>query len=81
MKTTITKEEYDWGTLIKATKGNAYSLILHPQHITAINKLDEDDTTFFKDEQGISWATTRVGPVVVIEADHRHFTIDLDVLK
>lgn len=40
-------------------RGHSFSVVLHPEHKEAINKLEHGDSHHFKDETGTKWKATR----------------------
>jgi len=63
-------EHYPWGRLTKV-EGKGIRAVLHPEHQEAIGKLQDGDSTRFKDEQGIDWTAKRNGEHVELKAPSR----------
>lgn len=63
-------EHYPWGRLTKV-EGKGVRAVLHPEHQEAIGKLQNGDSTRFKDEQGIDWTAKRNGEHVELKAPSR----------
>lgn len=63
-------EHYPWGRLTKV-EGKGVRAVLHPEHQEAIGKLQDGESTRFKDEQGIDWTAKRNGEHVELKAPSR----------
>ncbi|MEK6878461.1 MAG: hypothetical protein AABY22_02580, partial [Nanoarchaeota archaeon] len=65
METNLTTEKYDWGILRKVEFGEDGKdgvAIIHPENWEDIIKLSIDDNIQYRDEQGIEWRVTKIGP-------------------
>lgn len=68
---TTKHEHYHWGRLTKVD-GKGISAILHPEHQEAVGKLQDGESTSFKDEQGINWKAKRDGEHVKLTPPSIH---------
>lgn len=57
---TTNHSHYPWGRLTKVD-GGGITAIMHPEHQEAVGKLQDGESTSFKDEQGIDWKAKRDG--------------------
>ena len=71
-KQTYSKRTYSWGDLRVLRMGIAYTCIIHPEHMEAINRGEA-----FTDEQGYRWETTIDDGVVTLKHNSSVFTITL----
>jgi len=75
-KQTYSKRTYSWGDLRVLRMGNAYTCIIHPEHMEAINCGGA-----FTDEQGYRWETTIDGGIVTLKHNSSVFNISLAELN
>ena len=64
--------------VIVIEKGISYKAIVHPGTARRIAALDDGDTLFYKDEQGVEWLVTRIEDQVIFETEHRALTVAHD---
>ncbi len=76
LKQTYRKESYSWGDLRRLRMGNAYTCIIHPEHLAAINRGED-----FTCEQGYRWMTRIDDGVVTLRHGNDIFTIPLAELN
>jgi glutamyl/glutaminyl-tRNA synthetase len=75
-KQTYRKEAYSWGELRILRMGNAYTCIIHPEHLAAINRGEA-----FTDEQGMRWSVSITDGIVTLCHTSYEFTIALAELN
>ena len=75
-KQTYSTKTYSWGDLRVLRMGNAYTCIIHPEHMEAINRGEA-----FTDEQGYRWETAIADGVVTLKHNSSVFTIPLAELN
>ncbi|MGE3551043.1 MAG: hypothetical protein AB7I29_14235 [Geobacter sp.] len=68
---TTNHAHYPWGRLTKVD-GGGITAILHPEHQEAVGKLQDGESTSFKDEQGIDWKAKRDGEHVKLTPPSIH---------
>lgn len=73
---TYTKQSYSWGELRTLRMGNAYSCIIHPEHLPAINRGED-----FTCEQGYRWKTNLDNGIFTLRHGNDIFTISLTELN
>ena len=76
LKQTYRKESYSWGDLRRLRMGNAYTCIIHPEHLAAINRGED-----FTCEQGFPWKTSINDGIVTLRHGNDDFTISLAELN
>lgn len=76
LKQTYHKESYSWGDLRRLRMGNAYSCIIHPEHLAAINRGEG-----FTCEQGFRWSVSIDDGIVTLRHTSCIFTIPLAELN
>jgi hypothetical protein len=76
LKQTYRKESYSWGDLRTLRMGNAYTCIIHPEHLAAINRGED-----FTCEQGYRWKTSIENGIATLRHDSNAFTISLAKLN
>jgi hypothetical protein len=76
LKQIYRKESYSWGDLRTLRMGNAYTCIIHPEHLAAINRGED-----FTCEQGYRWKTNIDGGIVTLRHGNDKFTISLAELN
>jgi hypothetical protein len=64
---TVDTKQYSWGKLKTVSAGKSASVVLHPEHHTAIGKLKDGESHDFEDETRTKWKAERKG-------DNVHFT-------
>ena len=69
---TYHKQSYSWGKLRTLRMGNAYTCIIHPEHLAAINRSED-----FTCEQGFWWKTSIDNGIVTLQSGGNVFTISL----
>jgi hypothetical protein len=79
----VDKKNYSWGKMITVRHGSSHSFPLHPEHQEKIGKLNDGESTAFKDETGSRVTATRQGDKVHLKQSgvnkkttvaHSHFT-------
>jgi len=60
-KVSVKNQKYSWGNMITVHRGSETSFPLHPEHQTAIKKLNDGEKTKFKDETGAHVIAHREG--------------------
>ncbi len=75
-KQTYRKECYSWGELRILRMGNAYTCIIHPEHLAAINRGEA-----FTCEQGFRWSVTINDGTVTLRHTSCVFSIPLAELN
>ena len=75
-KQTYRKERYSWGELRTLRMGNAYTCIIHPEHLAAINRGED-----FTCEQGCHWKTSIENGIATLRHGSNAFTISLAELN
>lgn len=75
-RTHYDKRAYSWGDLRVLRKGISYTCVIHPEHLTAINRQEA-----FTDEQGMCWHPQIDGDVVTLQCGSYSFTIPLTQLN
>ena len=73
---TYHKQSYSWGELRTLRMGNAYTCIIHPEHLAAINRGEN-----FTCEQGYRWKTNLDNDNVTLRHGSNAFTISLAELN
>ncbi len=73
---TYTKQSYSWGELRTLRMGNAYTCIIHPEHLAAINHGKD-----FTCEQGYRWKTSIDDGNVTLRHGNDGFAISLAELN
>lgn len=63
----VSKKNYSWGKMITVHHGSSHSFPLHPEHQEAISKLDDGETTHFKDETGARITAKRDGNEITLK--------------
>jgi len=76
LKQTYRKESYSWGDLRRLRMGNAYTCVIHPEHLAAINRGES-----FTDEQGIRWSVSIADSIVTLRHTSCEFTIGIAELN
>ena len=67
---TYSKRTYSWGDLRVLRMGNAFTCVIHPEHLEAINRGEA-----FTDEQGIRWVPEISEGIVTLRNSGKSFTI------
>ena len=75
-KQTYSKRSYSWGDLRVLRMGNAYTCVIHPEHLEAINNGKP-----FTDEQGYRWEVTINDGIATLKYTSCVFTISLTELN
>ncbi len=90
----VFKTAHTWGTLTKVYHSNdpsSHSYILHPEHVDAIKKLNDGESTKFKDETGNNVTAHRKGETIhftgtpirtgsaVTTADRKYFMEEVEI--
>lgn len=73
---TYRKQSYIWGELRTLRMGNAYTCIIHPEHLAAINRSED-----FTCEQGFRWKTNIDNGIATLQNGSNAFTISLAELN
>lgn len=73
---TYHKQSCSWGELRTLRMGNAYTCIIHPGHLVAINRGED-----FTCEQGYRWNTSIDNGIVTLRHGNDDFTIPLAELN
>ena len=73
---TYSKHSYSWGDLRILRKGLAYSCIIHPEHLAAINRGEG-----FTCEQGFPWSVAISDGLVTLRHGSDSFAIPLAELN
>lgn len=67
---TYSKRSYSWGDLRVLRMGNAFTCVIHPENLEAINRSEA-----FTDEQGIRWVPEINEGIVTLRSGGKTFTI------
>lgn len=73
---TYSKRSYGWGDLRVLTMGSAYTCVIHPEHLEALNRGEA-----FTDEQGYRWVPEIQEDTVTLRNGTHDFTISLSELN
>lgn len=73
---TYSKRSYGWGDLRVLSMGNAYTCVIHPEHLAALNRGEA-----FTDEQGYRWVPEIQEGTVTLRNGTHDFTISLSELN
>jgi gluconate kinase len=76
MKQTYTKRTYGWGDLRVLRMGNAFTCIIHPENLDALNRGEA-----FTDEQGCRWVPEIENDLVTLRSGNHRFNISLSELN
>jgi len=77
----ITKQAYDWGTLVTLrSRSGLFTAVLHPEHRALIRELDEGAECWFTTEDNARWRARRLGDAVLFTRGNRRFVVDAEAL-